>query len=422
MDISKNKITDISAILFYLIPFSLLTGPFLPDLFLSLVGLFFIILTIKEKIFYYYKSYFFIFFFIFYIYLIINSLVSEFPLFSIQSSIFYFRFGIFALATWFLIENKNNFIKNFSLALLLAFFYAIIDGYYQLYVGHSIAGYNGNHPVRLTLPFNDKLILGGYLSRLFPLLLAFVLLQYSEKKKYLLMISLVLILIDVLIFTSGERTAIGLISIFTFFILIFLSNHKLIRLGTLLLSIIIIILITISSDGIKNRNINETISQIGLDSGSNRVYLFSPGHESHIISAWKMFKHNKLFGVGPNNFRNLCSKDIYQYKNEACKYCETCSTHPHNSFIQLLSETGFIGIMFYLFILCYISYIILSNFILIIINNNRKLTDYQICLLGALIITLWPIAPSVNFFSNYINVIYYLPVGFLLSSFHQRSI
>ena len=42
--------------------------------------------------------------------------------------------------------------------------------------------------------------------------------------------------------------------------------------------------------------------------------------------------------------------------------------------------------------------------------------DFQVCLLAAIFITIWPFAPSGNFFNNWISIVYYFPVGFLLWS------
>ena len=50
--------------LFSLLPFFLITGPFLSDLSISLIGIFFLIYCIKENNFTYFKNKYFYFFFI----------------------------------------------------------------------------------------------------------------------------------------------------------------------------------------------------------------------------------------------------------------------------------------------------------------------------------------------------------------------
>ena len=180
-----NKyIVSASTWLLYLLPLALLTGPFLPDLFICVIGISITFIIIKEKKIQYFKNKYFIFFILFCFYLIARSIFSKSPLFSLESSLFYFRFGLFAVGVWYLIENNNKLIKYFSILFLLTFIFALLDGYYQYFNGVSLFGIE--HPgVRLSLPFNDKLILGGYLARLFPLLIAVLIYSFDFKKSYI---------------------------------------------------------------------------------------------------------------------------------------------------------------------------------------------------------------------------------------------
>ena len=92
----------------YLFPIFLITGPFLPDLILSISVILFIILIFKKKEFEIFKNLYFQIYFIFLIYLIIRSLFTLDWL-SIRPSLFYFRFGFFSLAIFYLL--KKNIIK-----------------------------------------------------------------------------------------------------------------------------------------------------------------------------------------------------------------------------------------------------------------------------------------------------------------------
>ena len=63
-----------------------------------------------------------------------------------------------------------------------------------------------------------------------------------------------------------------------------------------------------------------------------------------------------LFGSGPEGFRYHCRN--IEFDSEI----GICSTHPHNFFFQLLSETGLLGIFFYISILIFI----FVNFLMLI--------------------------------------------------------
>ena len=49
-----------------------------------------------------------------------------------------------------------------------------------------------------------------------------------------------------------------------------------------------------------------------------------------------MFEENKIFGHGIKSFRYKCNLDKY---NSGPK---SCSTHPHNYYLQILSASGFL--------------------------------------------------------------------------------
>ena len=94
------------SILFYLLPIFLITGPFLPDLSISIISIFFLFITIKKRDFFIYNNLFFKIFIIFYFYIVLVSLFSDNIKLSLATSVFYIRFGIFALAISFIIQKN----------------------------------------------------------------------------------------------------------------------------------------------------------------------------------------------------------------------------------------------------------------------------------------------------------------------------
>ena len=86
----KTKIIfyDIPIILFSLLPFFLITGPFLSDLTVSIICILFLIYCVKEKNFSFFKNKYFYFFLVFWGYLIFNSLINNFNLDSFKISFF----------------------------------------------------------------------------------------------------------------------------------------------------------------------------------------------------------------------------------------------------------------------------------------------------------------------------------------------
>jgi len=396
-----------------LIPIVLLTGPFLPDLFVSFLVVCFVALAFKDKEWKYFKNKYFIYFITFYFYFIFSSLLSKDILFSFESSLFYFRFGIFSLAIWYVLEKNKHILKQFTLFLLLAFSIAIIDGYYQYLFGNNIFGYVSDSPNRMTLLLNDNMILGGYLSRLFPFLFGLIVLHYSSNKKFIFLIFVFLILIDCLTFMSGERTALGLLVIATILILFLTEKFKILRILSLIISLLVIIYIANVNIGIKQRTIGFTITQMNLNENFDEIKYLSDDHESLSSIALEMYKDSPLFGFGPKQFRSNCA----DYMNDSNH--TFCTTHPHNSYLQLAAETGTFGILYILIPFFALSWLMITQILNIYIKKNDVFSDYQICLLITIFLTLWPILPTLNFFNNWINVIYYMPVGFYLHYVHS---
>ena len=199
----RNSLINTSTIFLCLIPLALLSGPFLPDLLLTLIVIIFLFISIREKLWKYFNNKFFLFFSIFNLYFILRSVLSEYPLLSLESSLFYFRFSLFALAVWFLIDNNKQLIKYFAITTLVTLIVALADGVYQYIYDINIFGIFVPGVTRMTLLFNDKMILGGYLARLFPLILALLIFNIQNNKSKIILLSILIIVSVVVFYATG---------------------------------------------------------------------------------------------------------------------------------------------------------------------------------------------------------------------------
>ncbi len=379
----------------------MVTGSFLPDLVVSINSLVFLFYIIKNKIYFFFNQFFSKFFLFFYIYLNFSSFLSVDILFSLKSTLPYFRFFILVLIIYYLCENVKNFKIFFFLSLLLTLFGLVFDGYIQYIYGTNLQGYGIDESSRLGGLFGDEKILGSFLSRHLPLLIFFIfnLNLVNSRYKYFFMLFITSILI--LIFLSGERASFVFSFLTIIYLILLIKKIRLLGIISLTISLMIIFSQIYFNDSIKNRMINKT-----LDGFSSTAYI-SKIHERYYFTALDLFKENIITGTGPNTFRKTCvnSKII----NKAC------STHPHNTYIQLLSETGIIGFLFIFVFFLYFIFISLKQFYFSI-KKKTYLDDDQVCLVSAFLITLLPIATSGNFFNNFLSIIYFLPIGFYLSS------
>ena len=401
----------VNLIIASIIPF-LIWGPFFPDLIISVSALFFLYYVFKNNNFNYFLNKPLIIFFIFCIYCILISIfVAEDMMLSLESSLFYFRIGVFSCFIWYLIDKDQSILIYFYYTLILCFLALVIDGYIQHFTGENLLGFKINAKTRVSSFFRDELIMGSYLSRLFPLLFALFLVKQKQKFE-IYFIGLLFILADVLIYMSGERTAFFFLNLSTIFIIILIKEHQKFRLVTFIIAVICIIILSLNSSNMSERMFIGPAKNMGLIKSPERIIIFTRDHDVLIRTAYNMYKDQPLFGHGPKMFRIMCKDEKYSAGNRSCM------THPHNFYIQLLAETGIIGFLFLFSALSYVLYTALRQFKSVIFKQKRPLTDYQVCLLAGMLLSVWPLSPNGNFFNNWLMITYSLSVGFYLQSIY----
>ena len=400
-----------------LLPALLISGPFLSDLGISIVSILFLTNSIKNKLFKYYNNIYFKIFLLFCLILILSSLLSKNIIISLKNSLFYFRFGIFSLCFWFLIEKDKRILNYVFYSIVICFSLLIIDGYTQYFSGKNLFGVEMYRDFRVSSFFGSELILGSYLSRFFPILFAlfiFVDQQFIKKnKKLLFLVTVIFILTEGLILLSGERLALFFMNLSAVFIILMIKNYRTYRFWTYVGSLLLILILIFVFPITKQRIIDQTFNDFTRNnSGEDKIYIFSKPHNDMYISAIRIFSDNKFFGVGPRQFRNECKNyPVSEY---------SCDTHPHNTYIELLSESGIFAFLIVFVTFLIIIFLSIKQFFLKLSKKKKTyFNDFELCLISAIIISLWPFSPSGSFFNNWMSIVYYFPVGIFL---WQRSI
>lgn len=405
VDLTKKYLFNLRYII-TIYPLFLLTGPFLPDLILTFTAVIYIIFISKNKGWTnFLKEKYNKIFFILYIIMIISSLLSEYPLYSLKTSILYIRFIFFLNAIIYVYKNDANLFKNFCLVSSFTVISVSFDTIFQFYFGHNIIGLTSKNINRMGSFFGEELIVGSFLSRLFPFFIIY-LFFFHKKTTHIIIKLAAIFFVGIAIYFSGERTSFMYFFISFFAIFFIIKNKKVV---IFFITIFLIILSYVASNfNHYNRIVVQTINQV-YDNKNNKLFFFSKEHTVLLNISVKMFKDNKILGVGPKNFRKECfnNEEKYIFLKEY-KPDHYCTTHPHNIFFQFLSETGIIGTLFY--VIFFISVIKLFLKKIFVKQKNTK----SIFLLIALIISIFPFAPSGQFFNNWLSIFLFLTLSFLI--------
>ena len=122
-----------------------------------------------------------------------------------------------------------------------------------------------------------------------------------------------------------------------------------------------------------------------------------------------MFAEKPFFGIGTNLYRFKCNEIQFKHTNESC------SSHPHNYYLQLLSELGIFGFIFIFIFYLYLIYIFFKQLLAIALSKKNNLISFEALLFPLVIfVYFWPLIPTMSFYNNWNNVLIMLPLGFFM--------
>lgn len=396
------------------------------------------------------------------IYLVLNSLINYENNPSIIKNLFYFRFLILVCLIIFLYEKFNfNYLKFLKIFIFLLIVLSI-DVIFQSIFAKNLFGYpiSANYTFsRISSFFGDEYILGSFLFNFSWILFIYILKKNNfNNLKYIIIFGVFFCAL----FLTGERSATLKFGLFILVLFFSLKELRIFLIKTSILSSLIFFgvlfiqfqfsyqnyltaskasqadksgIIRLSNVvdryyflpvfkefSLKNHPINTQDKQLKVLSEiiSNKVKVDEIKEQSHplkfgyVSSLGSIYKKkplgehfylfnntliiiqkNLIFGSGLKTFRNICFEKKYEFSNNVC------STHPHNYYLETLSELGLIG---------FILFFILFYFII-----NRKFEEsqksYKIILLSFILIYLFPFQTTGSFFNNYNSFILFFFLG-----------
>ena len=384
-----------------LFPLCLVIGPFWVNFSLILSSIIFFYELIKKNLYHKLKLKWIYFYLIFVFYTILHSFFATDFLNSLQSSFFQFRYLLFSLFIFLCISDARNigFIIKFWLVLVLLVSFDVI---YQYFFLKNIFGL----PIRGVRPsgvFGKELIVGAFVAYISVPIVFYYFKKFNNiNLKEKILYSLIYLFLFTTVALTGER--LSFLIFFVSSIIIFIFNTTLKKF--LLLSMSLIVFLTIiyfNSPSFNSRvkDFNNILANF-YDSSYGRLW----------ESGYLLFDKNKIFGVGLKNYRVDCDNQLDPRPESIPQFC---SSHPHNFFLEILSETGLIGFsIFFIFFFYLIFY--LKNRIRYL-KNDLNFKKYSSLLYGNILILLiyvWPLKTSGSFFTTWNGSFFWLNLGIAL--------
>lgn len=316
-----------------------------------------------------------------------NKFVTE----NLIKSIVFFRYLLLYFSIRIILKNNLLNFKIFYVVSTLCVLFVSLDLIFQLISGSDIFG-NIKTSYKLSGPFGSEEIAGSYLQRfsIFSFFLFASYIGFKNKNKLIFILSVYFALIFFSVLISGNRMP--TILFLLMFAILFLYEKKLRKYTLLyiLLSLILFIIIFKFSPQITNYTlhfINRALEIfvslydviLGKELAVTNTYI------KEFYTGYNVWIENFFLGVGINAFHINCAKTI-----------SYCASHPHNYYLEILSELGIIG--FFLIVTIFTKALLMIDYKNHINSNFNNNLIYPFILL--FIVEIFPFKTSGSFFTT----------------------
>jgi O-antigen ligase len=317
---------------------------------------------------------------------------------TIKKSLYFSRYLLFYISLRYLVEKNYLQFKYFFISCTLASLFVCFDIFFQFKYGFDIFGYETFNR-KLGGPFGDELIAGAFIQRFS--LFAFFLFPifYSKQSKAFLkyIIPLLFIIFLLGIVLSGNRMP-TILFIFSIVLIVIFQEQvrKYIFHFVIIFSIIFVTIFNFNSEVNQNfRNFHKSVSSMAnivIKKDFNNKS--SPQYFKEFATFYDTWLLNKYIGGGIKNFRYYCH--VRPNINKDDKFI--CNMHPHNYYLEILTETGLIGfsIVSLIFLIVLYNSLIKKYFFRSHLNNNNLIIPF----IFLFIVEIFPLKSTGSFFTT----------------------
>ena len=338
---------------------------------------------------------------------------------TIVKSILFLKYLLLYLVVRYLIEQNIIKIKIFYISCSVLSVFVAFDIFYQFIFGEDIFGFEAKRNYRrLSGPFGDELVAGGYLQR-FSMFVFFVIpVFFSERfEKYLkFFIPIIFLIFALSILLTGNRMPLILFSLSIFLILLIKNPLRKFFAPILVIFPIVFAIVYHSNYAVKNNYSNfvfQLNKMVGIVAERN-FYNIPPSHLKEFASFYDTWLMNKFVGGGIKNFRYYC-----HIRPNAEEYQKKCNMHPHNYYLEILTETGIIGLMLILTIFLNVIYLFIKNQNLF--KNRTKYNQVYFPFFILFLIEIFPIKSTGSFFTTGNTTYFFLILSILISLLRKQN-
>ena len=328
--------------------------------------------------------------FIFWFVCLLSAFMSIAPAYALGEAISWFRFPLFAMATAFWLGRD----KRLLYAMLLSTGIGMISMSGILTAEMLIEGQKGG---RLTWPYGD-LVPGNYLAKAgLPAFCVMVALAVGGKGKTTLVMGALASFSVALSVLAGERINLiirlcagvlaGISWKFTWRRLAFVAAFS-----SLLLAVFV------SQGGMGGRFTTAVLDDLPMGPSSDYYRVMGGG-----VMA---FLDAPILGIGTANYRDLCADILID--GSAFR----CDNHPHNFYIQMLAETGILGFITGVFMICTIVWTLF--------RAGRTHNQNVVAAIAYIVPfgLFFPIQSTADFFGQWNNIFMWSAVALSMSAAH----
>ena len=420
-----NYSNKIFIILFFFFPLSFILGSFVVNLTIFLLLIIFTFEVIISKDFYIFNKKLFIVSVIFVTYTVIITYLNN-DLTHTLKAFFLLRFFLLPLIFYYFFQRIDFDKKKILFYYTSILIFLSLDLLFQRIFNFNFLGFkpslwNESYQLfeRYAGFFDQELIAGGYLVNFGIISLIIYVSIFNYTKKNLTIFFSIFTFVLIGLYITGDRAPVIILLSFILLAIIFLKKIRIILIPIFSILIVCFIIGINLSDMIKHRFIDYPYDIIfkenkALKSNENHTYkkiFINNSWGKHYLVGFEMISAKPYFGHGLKSFRKYCKDYNYVLDVKLKSLNDTkiiksngCSTHPHNYIIEIVVDTGLIGLILIL------SIIFLAFQLAFKTTSNKLYLSSMIIFMMAL---MSPFKPSGSFFSSWTSTMLWFMIALI---------